>query len=164
MEVHKLHELTVMLSTTLSGIVMGLFYDLLRALKLFTGKKIAWLLDLLFWVLAGVIFYIFIYFSNNASLRWYEFVFCTLGAVIYWFMASKSVFPILCTVMRFFKSVLHGIADVYKKALSFLKKLFSPFVNQFYNKRAKTYYKAHKLFLDMWNKFHKKGKNNLKNI
>ena len=164
MEVYKLHELNVMLSTLLSGIVMGFFYDLLRALRLYTGKKIAWLLDLVFWVAAGVVFYLFIYFSNNASLRWYEFVFCALGAFIYWFLASGFVYPLLCKIIKFFKTVLVIIGSVYKKVVLFVKKLFSPVTSLFYTKKAMAYYKIHKLFLNIRNKFHKKGKNNIKNI
>ena len=164
MEVYKLHELTVVLSCTLSGFIMGLVYDLFRAVKTCAGQKFIWLLDLLFWVFAGAIFYLFIYFSNNASLRWYEFVFCAIGAVVYWLLASRFVFPLLYTVMRFLKTLVCAVVDVAKKILSALKKFFSPFVNQFYNKKAKTYYKAHKLFLNIRNKFQKKGKNNLKNI
>ncbi len=164
MEVYKLHELTVMLSSMLSGIIMGLFYDLFRSAKTFSGKKIVWLLDLLFWVFAGVIFYLFIYFSNNALLRWYEFVFCALGAVIYWFLASRFVFPLLCRVMEFLKSVLCVMGSAYSKIVSIFKKISSPVVRHFYNKKARTYYKTHKLFLNIRNKFFKKGKNNSENI
>lgn len=164
MEVYKLHELFVMVSSALSGIVMGFVYDFFRAVKTCFSQKIFWLFDLLFWVFAGVIFYLFIYFSNNASLRWYEFVFCILGAVVYWFFASRFVLSALCRVVRVLKSFFRVVTGILKKVVLGFKRFFSPIADRFYNKKARTYYKTHNFFGQIRNKLQKKGKNNSKNI
>jgi spore cortex biosynthesis protein YabQ len=85
------------LSTILAGIVVGVMFDTYRILRGFNcpNKLVTAVSDMLFWIFAAVLTFIFMLYTNNGDLRYYIFVGLFLGLFIYFKLISKKFANIL---------------------------------------------------------------------
>lgn len=84
-------QLYYFLSTIAAGIFVGIMFDTYRILRGFNcpNKFITAVSDLLFWIFAALVIFIFFLYTNNGDLRYYTFVGLIAGLVIYFKTISK---------------------------------------------------------------------------
>lgn len=159
MEIYKLQEFFVLLVCSFSGVIIGVFYDFLRAFKRQLPKKAHPFFDLVFWLGASLTFYLAIYFSNNAKLRWYEFFFLALGVYLYFMFLTKYVFRVFLKGAILIFSFFRMAKKIFSKFISFFKRLFCPYFDFWFKTRSKISYNVHKKTFEMRNKIKKSWKN-----
>lgn len=118
------HELTVFAVMILCGVVFGVLFDIMRAIRntAKAGKTITDVTDLLFVLISGIVIIYMLIKFNDGILRMYEFAGIFLGGIIYFLTVGKYVkniferiFEILCKIIvLIFKIVLTPLAFLYK--------------------------------------------------
>ena len=104
-----------------SGIIIGLFFDIFRILRksFHTPDFITYIEDILFWLFTGV-FLIFVLFKfSNGQIRIYNVVGLLVGVIIYIISISKFFIKINVTIITFIKNIIYKIL---KFILYFLNK------------------------------------------
>ncbi len=88
----------------LSGMLVGVFFDADRVIRGFEepGRIVTFIQDLLFWVLTGILIFIFMMNTNYAYMSFNVFVYNGLGLLIYFKILSR-VFILGCNkILNFF--------------------------------------------------------------
>ena len=108
-------EIRVLLASVCSGVFIGILYDLLRTIRSCAkpSVSITALQDAVFWLLATMILFFTIFYTNNGIVRWYEFFGAFSGAFFYFFALSRLVLyflkkttQILLKIFVFFCKIL----------------------------------------------------------
>lgn len=127
---------------TLSGILIGLLFDIFRILRrsFKTSDIITLLQDILFWMLAGGVFAYTVFKFNNGEIRSYVLLGTALGIVIHVLLFSKIFIKVNVKIIVFLKNIvhtiLHAILIPIKFILHFIRKvLFKPISFVFINVR-----------------------------
>ena len=134
---------------TISGIIIGIFFDVFRILRksFKTPDIITYIEDILFWIITGA-FLLFVLFTfQNGQIRSYNIIGLIIGVISYIFTISKYFIKFSVTTISFFKKIIYTIL----KMISYpLKIVFKPISFIIINVKNIT-------------KFDKKIKNNIKN-
>ncbi len=90
-------QLNYFLTAIAGGFFIGIMFDIYRIIRGFDtpGKLITIISDLLFWVLTGILIFLFFLYTNNAYLRYSTFVGLGLGLYIYFAVISRLFLNIL---------------------------------------------------------------------
>lgn len=136
-------ELYIFLFSINQGIILGLLYDMYRAIrKIFKPKKVLGILeDLFLWIIITFVVFIFLLRHLNGVFRGFVFIGFIIGAFFYLKILSYFIFPI---VLKIFKLIFYFISeiikiisypfkniyDILKKRKIKGKKMFSSFVNE----------------------------------
>jgi spore cortex biosynthesis protein YabQ len=117
------------ISTIIAGIFIGIMFDVYRILRGFKGpnKVITAISDLLFWILAALIVFIFFLYTNNGDLRYYTFIGLSFGIFIYFKLISRRLIYVLRRViyftLKFFRVIINLIFYPIRLLRYFLKYL-----------------------------------------
>jgi len=89
--------------TVLSGVGLGLLFDLLRAVRAFLqpGRWLAAIGDLLFWSAATVMIASGLFLGNWGEYRFYVLVGMLLGLGLYYLLASPTILWLAELLLRF---------------------------------------------------------------
>ena len=116
-----------------SGIIIGLFFDIFRILRksFHTPDFITYIEDILFWLFTGV-FLIFVLFKfSNGQIRIYNVVGLLVGVIIYIISISKFFIKINVTIITFIKNIIYKILKFILYPIKFIfriiRKIFKPF-------------------------------------
>lgn len=113
-----------------SGIIIGIFFDVFRILRksFHTSDLLTYIEDIIFWIITGL-FLLFVLFQiSDGEIRIYNIIALLLGGILYLLTMSKIFIKINVKIMTFIKSLLHNIVLIPLKGLFFIiKKLFTPF-------------------------------------
>ena len=98
-------------ATIAAGLTLGLFFDLYRLWRRATRpeKVITALSDLLFWVIATPVTYVYLLLGNWAELRFYVFLGLFLGLFLYFTGFSVIVLNVLLTVWYYGEVLIGGL-------------------------------------------------------
>lgn len=106
MDISVRQQALYFLLSALSGMLTGVVFDFIRAVRNeINSKFLKNLLDLLFVVVAGAIITIFLFFANGIELRFFIILGIVLGIILYFFTLTRIfgfVFLINCKFFRFF--------------------------------------------------------------
>lgn len=111
-------DLSVFIGTIYGGIIIGLLFDVHRALKLNFKlvKHLSIVFDMMFWTLVTIITFITINAIENFDLRYYHFVALFIGFILYYNTISKFILSAINKVISFvtnlFKKTLHYIVGI----------------------------------------------------
>ncbi|QCX33755.1 spore cortex biosynthesis protein YabQ [Caloramator sp. E03] len=100
------------LSTTVAGVIIGIMFDIYRIIRGFNNpnRLITAFSDLLFWIFAAIVLFIFFFITNNGELRYYTFVGIIIGLFLYFELISKFILKtlrvILYYTMKFFRTII----------------------------------------------------------
>lgn len=119
-------QLYSLLIFTISGIAIGIFFDIFRILRksFKTPDIITYIEDIVFWIFSGLFFLFMLFKFNNGEIRSYVIVGLTFGILIYIFTISKYFIKINVSIICFVKKV---ILYPLKLLWRFLKKILKPF-------------------------------------
>lgn len=133
MENGILTQLYSMLVFIISGIFIGIFFDVFRILRksFHTPDIITYIEDALFWIVTGL-FLIFVIFNfTNGEIRIYNIIGLILGGILYMILISKFFIKINVKIVLFLKKVIISIVKVLILPIQFLakilQKIFKPF-------------------------------------
>lgn len=106
---------------TITGIAIGIFFDIFRILRksFKTSNIITYIEDVIFWLISGL-FFIFILFKfNNGQIRNYVIIGIFFGIIIY-----------MLTISRYFIKINVKIIEVIKKILFYPIKIITNLINK----------------------------------
>ena len=123
MEVFKLHELSVFAVCFAAGVVLGVIFDIFRAIRqcFRISDAVVAIQDMLFWLIACAVVYSAIYMSNSAELRWFELVGLLSGVGIYIPAMSRITVDFFC---RMIHCLVRIIQIISKPVIIPLKAIF----------------------------------------
>jgi spore cortex biosynthesis protein YabQ len=90
-------QLYYFLSTIIAGFAVGIMFDIYRIIRGFNSpsKVMTAISDMLFWILAALITFIFFMYTNNGDLGYYTFVGLIAGLFIYFKAVSRRFLKLL---------------------------------------------------------------------
>lgn len=116
----------------ISGVIIGILFDIFRILrKSFpTPDFVTYLEDILFWLLTGI-FLLFVLFQfSNGEIRIYQIMAILIGNVVYLLSISKFFIHINVAVLTFIKCIVGNILKVVltpiKILLTGIRKMIIP--------------------------------------
>lgn len=105
----------LLLFSICAGLFTGILFDLYRVIRGFqvSNKLLCFLEDLMFWILAAIIIFIFLLCSSDAIMNFNVYVFIAAGLYLYFTFFSKKlifyeerVFKLLLITIRVLCKVL----------------------------------------------------------
>lgn len=119
-------QLYSLLIFTISGIAIGIFFDIFRILRrtFKTPDIITYIEDTIFWICTGLFFLFLLFKFNNGEIRNYVIIGIIMGILIYLLTISKYFIKMNVTIINFLKKILlYPIKLIY----GILRKILSPF-------------------------------------
>lgn len=119
MEYLKITSLASLVQALLTGLVMGIYYDVFRFLRRifkFSAFSVA-VQDMLFWISSAVAVFFVCVRLNGGFVRVYFVILALTGWWVYYQTAGKFIFILFDAVIKFFGRILDTIKH-------FLIKLF----------------------------------------
>ena len=101
-------QLYSLLIFTVSGIVIGIFFDIFRILRksFRTSNIVTYIEDFLFWLISGLFFLYILLKYNNGQIRNYVIIGLILGIIIYMLTISKFFIKINIRIIEMLKKIL----------------------------------------------------------
>lgn len=119
-------QLYSLLIFTITGITIGIFFDIFRILrKAFkTPDIITYIEDIIFWIFTGIFFLFVLFKFNNGEIRNYVIIGLLLGIMIYILTISKHFIKANVIIINLIKKI---ISYPIKLIWNLLNKIFRPF-------------------------------------
>lgn len=146
------NEVYILLFSFLAGALIAFIYDLFRIMrkKVCAGVFFSDIHDILFWILATAVMFGIIFYANNGTLRWYQFLGALFGGSFYFLTLSRlavtalsRLIDIFFKIFNFFlKILLTPLKFTYNIVCVFLSFIISPIVRFFKSLSRKTLYHA----------------------
>lgn len=116
-----------------SGIIIGIFFDIFRILRksFYTPDIITYIEDILFWIFTGLFLLLILFKFSNGQIRIYNILSLIFGVIIYMVYISKFFIRVNVKILTFIKKIIYKILNVILYPLRFsfkiIKKIFKPF-------------------------------------
>lgn len=123
-------QLYLLLIFVITGIIIGIFFDIFRILRksFKTPDIITYIEDVIFWILSGLFFLYILFIYNNGEIRSYVIIGLLLGILLYFLLISKYFIKINVLIINFVKTIiLNVIIKPIKILLKLLRKILKPF-------------------------------------
>ncbi len=122
MEISVAQEIFIFLSSMAAGGAICLLYDLFRVMRLQenVGQMLIHVQDLVFWLLAFGIMFFVVFFVNNGTLRFYEFLGAFSGAFLYEIFLSSRILKLLGFAVTFFSKIFKVFLKILLTPLAFM--------------------------------------------
>lgn len=119
-------QLYSLLIFTISGIAIGIFFDIFRILRrtFKTPDIITYIEDIIFWIFTGIFFLFVLFKFNNGEIRNYVIIGLIIGILVYVLTLSKYFVKLNVIILDFIKKI---ILYPLKIILNILKKVLKPF-------------------------------------
>lgn len=104
----SLNQLYIFLLFILTGIVIGIVFDIFRIFRrsFKTNDIITYVQDFLFWLVTGCILLFSIFTFNNGGLRGYIFIGIILGVLLHLLLLSKYFINIFVKIFSVLKKII----------------------------------------------------------
>lgn len=145
-----LSQLYSLLIFTITGIIIGVFFDIFRILRrsFKTPDIITYIEDILFWIFTGIFFIMVLFKFNNGEIRSYVLLGLLFGIMIYMLIISKYFIKINIAIIKIIKKVVsYPIKIILKiiKPLTFIVINIRKIIVDIFNKILKTTKKYKKI-------------------
>ena len=122
--------LALLIKSFLAGVALGIFYDFIRAFKMFFGVRyvrpivkrsvavgvlayiVTFLTDILFWVVVGVTSILLMYGVGGGVFRGLTYLGLAAGVLLYYFSIGRLVLKVSETVVTFVKRAVRRVARI----------------------------------------------------
>ena len=150
MEIYKLQQFRVLLMCIASGFICAVIFDIFNILRkeLNFNNFVSSFADILFWCICTVIVYATIYYSNNADIRWFEFLGLGTGFFAYILFVQKFSFAVIQKIIIVILKIFSIICIPFK----LLHILILPVKNLLYYTNSRIFYVFHKIISEICNK------------
>ncbi len=130
--------LALLIKSFLAGVVLGVFYDLIRAFKMFFGVRYAlpivkrsvavsvlayivtFLTDILFWIVVGVTSILLMYGVGGGVFRGLTYLGLAVGALLYYFSIGRLVLKVSEAAVNFVKRAVRRAVRILAKPFVFV--------------------------------------------
>ena len=135
-------QLTIFVSALGFGFLLGIFYDILRALRLsITKSKIAVIIfDIIYFLMFGFLTFLFTLALNKGEVRFYIIAGELIGALFYYFSFGIAVIKITDRFISLLRKFYSFVFRIISAPFRLIKKAFSAF----FRKTAKIFKKTEK--------------------
>lgn len=132
-------QFTIFAASLGLGFLLGILYDVLRALRLsITKSRVALVIfDVLYFVLFGIITFLFILALNKGEIRFYIIVGEMIGAVFYYISFGIAVIKITDKAVALLHKLYAFIFRIISAPFRLIKWLFSRIIKKWKNFSAK---------------------------
>lgn len=153
-----MYELTVFGGAGAAGVLIAFIYDMFRLKRRVVRTKtvLVHIEDILFWLIAAIIFFLSSYIISSGETRMYFYAGTFLGGVLYFCILSKPVLWFLTTLIRIIAWPLLKIAEFLRPILRVLIIRFNKVMGRVRNWMALERYKVRVDFNRLKNTFTKK--------
>jgi spore cortex biosynthesis protein YabQ len=102
-------QIISLIVSVFAGLIIGLLFDLYRTINYYTRPPRAFLyfMDLLFWIITGIVVFIVLLNADFAMLRMYTFAGMALGVFIYIKLFSEYI-------LKFYRGVIYLITKLVR--------------------------------------------------
>lgn len=97
----------------IAGVLTGFVFDFYRTFRGFENihKLLIIIEDILFWILAGILIFIFLLYTNQAVIGVYVYVWMILGVYLYMKLISKGLTKIqrllICNISKLLRIIIN---------------------------------------------------------
>lgn len=107
------------------GALISLVFDAFRIFRKMvkTSPLTVAIHDVVFWLLAALMLFGYVFLTNNGELRLFEFAGVFLGAIIYFLTLSKTIISLSINLIKFLNAVLTFIIRAILLPISFIYRL-----------------------------------------
>ena len=125
MEITVSNQLFIFISCVLCGVINGFVFDVFRIIRrlIRTSNVAAIIEDIIYWIIAAVVLFLFVLKLNSGELRFYQFIGVFLGTGIYFFTVSSFVIRTSVIILRFITRVVAVIFKIIMTPVMFVYKL-----------------------------------------
>ncbi len=119
------YELTVFGGAGAAGVIIAFLYDMFRLKRRMVKTKTAMVHfeDIIFWVIAAIIFFLSSYIVSNGETRAYYYMGSFIGGVLYFSILSKPLLWLLTWLIRI-------ILWPFEKLINILKPIIEIFIGR----------------------------------
>lgn len=129
------YELVTFFASILTAIIIGIFYDFLRAVRGFLKGALFW--DIVMWILTLLVLCFGWFFVAKGIVRWYMVAGLVFSGIIYFLSLSKYV--LFC--LRFVVGMFYSFFSIFFKILltppRFLCKIIGVYIGKAKSKFSK---------------------------
>lgn len=116
-------QFNMVLFSIFAGILTGILFDFYRIVRGIGVKKIIIIIeDILFWILCGLIIFIFLLKTDYAFLTIYVYIFIGIGIIIHLKTLSPKLIKIenklACSTLKFIRIMIKGLRYTLKSIFS----------------------------------------------
>ena len=128
-----LAQLYSFLAYLISGMIIGVFFDVFRILRksFHTPDFITYIEDILFWLFTGIFLILVLFNFSNGQIRIYNVVGLLIGVLVYMLFISKFFIKINVAIITFIKNIICKILKFILYPIKFIfkiiRKIFKPF-------------------------------------
>ena len=113
-------QFNIVFISILAGIITGILFDMYRIIRGLSNFKAVMIVeDILFWILASIIVFTFLLYTNYAFLTPYVYIFICCTILLYMIFISKYFY----SIEKFILDIIFKIIRVILKNLSYPLKL-----------------------------------------
>ncbi|WP_027625376.1 spore cortex biosynthesis protein YabQ [Clostridium lundense] len=96
------HQVKLLVFSLISGIMIGVLFDIYRIIRGFENpnKVITFIEDTLFWILTGIIVFVFLLYTNYAYIGFYVYLFIILGTYFYMKLISNVFITVQYKILK----------------------------------------------------------------
>ncbi len=127
MQVSVGNQAYVFFYSVIGGGLIAFIFDIFRikrkAIK--TSNILTYIEDFLYWIIAALVMFAIVYFSNDGELRGYIFFGTVMGAALYILLLSKTVIKISLKLIRVISRILRTTWNVLSYPFRFMIKILS---------------------------------------
>lgn len=108
-------QFNLLLFSLLAGVLTGVLFDLYRVFRGLENPNVVltFIEDTMFWILTGIIVFIFLLRTNHAYMREYVYVTIALGIILYMVTLSrhfiKVQYKVIRAISKFFRVTLNFV-------------------------------------------------------
>lgn len=135
-------QLYIFIWAVIFGGLLGLFYDMIRVFRrILPHEKLAiGIEDIIFWVIAVIVIFGYIFNTNDGIMRGFIFIGLSLGVTVYMLLFSR---PFIEYTTKLIRTVLKGIKNFFLWLFKPIRMLLKP-IGIFAQKSSKGLKKSEK--------------------
>jgi spore cortex biosynthesis protein YabQ len=117
----------VFFCTIVGGMAIALVYDFFRIFRraVKTGGLVTYVQDLLYWIMAALILFFTVYYSNDGELRVYVFIGALLGVIFYALLFSRAVMSSSLFIIKIVSWVIKGLIFILSYPIRLIWRLLA---------------------------------------
>lgn len=119
-------QLSYFSSSIISGMLVGIMYDLYRILRGNSNGKVSVAIsDILFWIFEALVIFIFLMLTSNGDLRYYTFIGIILGLFIYFKILTNIIQIIIIRFLLLISKLFSIIKNIIMLPINLISYVFS---------------------------------------
>lgn len=100
-------QFNLVICSLIAGIITGILFDMYRAIRGFSSIQLLTIIeDILFWILAALIVFTFLLYTNYAFLTPYVYIFIVVAILLYLKLISRHFYSSEKIIVKFIAKII----------------------------------------------------------